>query len=294
MKKFKILIPCYNDWKSVFKLLNKIDEKVKPFNAEFSVIIVNDFSKEKIPDLKSNYTKIKSIDIINIKKNQGHSRCFATGIKYLSQKINFDYLLLMDGDGEDRPEDLGLLIASTIKNQDKSFVAKRIKRSEGYIFTFLYHLHKIITLFFTGKNMNFGHYSCLTKRDVILISTKESLWSNFAGTVKKFIPNLNSIPSIRGLRYFGPSKMPLLGLVIHSFSIIATFKYQVLFRSIITIMVLTYFLLNNQNLILIILIFFLVLFTSIIFLVSKRESSEKLDQALTQIDNVTNIHTKRL
>ena len=91
---------------------------------------------KKIPDLKSNYTKIKSIDIINMKKNQGHSRCFATGIKYLSQKINFDYLLLMDGDGEDRPEEIKYLVASTIKNQDKSFVAKRIKRSEGYIFIF--------------------------------------------------------------------------------------------------------------------------------------------------------------
>ena len=231
MKNFKILIPCFNDWKSLFKLLDNIDLQIKEINAEFSVLVVNDCSSEEMPTLKTNYKKIKSIDLVNIKKNQGHTRCFATGIKYISQNPNFDYLLLMDGDGEDRPEELPLLINTVLKKQNVSVVAARTKRSEGIIFKFLYQFHKILTLIFTGRNMNFGHYSCLTKDDTILISNKKSLWSNFAGTAKKFINNLDSVPTERGYRYFGPSKMPLVGLVIHSLSIIATFKYQVLLRS---------------------------------------------------------------
>ena len=233
MKNFKILIPCFNDWKSLFKLLDNIDLQIKEINAEFSVLVVNDCSSEEMPTLKKNYKKIKSIDLVNIKKNQGHTRCFATGIKYISQNPNFDYLLLMDGDGEDRPEELPLLINTVLKKQNVSVVAARTKRSEGIIFKFLYQFHKILTLIFTGRNMNFGHYSCLTKDDTILISNKKSLWSNFAGTAKKFINNLDSVPTERGYRYFGPSKMPLVGLVIHSLSIIATFKYQVLLRSIV-------------------------------------------------------------
>ena len=232
MKKFKILIPCYNDWKSVFHLLEKIDFQIKEIQQEFSVTIVNDCSTESMPDTKINYKKIKSVDVINMKENQGHTRCNATGIKYFSEKKDFDYLLLMDGDGEDRPEDLPLLINTVLKKKNISIVARREKRSEGLIFTLFYQVHKIITLIFTGKNMNFGHYSCLTKNDVILLSKKKSLWSNFAGTTKKFINNLESVPTVRGFRYFGPSKMPLMGLVIHSLSIISTFKYQVLFRSI--------------------------------------------------------------
>ena len=231
MKKFKILIPCYNDWKSLFKLLEKIDNNIKKISAEFNVLIVNDCSTEKMPEYSFNFTKIKTIDLINIKKNQGHTRCNATAIKYLSEKKDFDYLLLMDGDGEDRPEDLPLIINTALDKIDTSIVARRAKRSEGLIFKLLYQLHKIITIIFTGKNINFGHYSCLTKNDVILLSKQKSLWSNFAGTVKKFVPRLLSIPSVRGLRYFGPSKMPLKGLIVHSLSIISTFKYQVLLRS---------------------------------------------------------------
>ena len=89
MKKFKILIPCYNDWQSLFKLLNNIDNNVTMFDAEFTVLIVNDCSTEKMPKPSFSFKKIKSIDLINIKKNQGHTRCNATGIKYLSKKKRF-------------------------------------------------------------------------------------------------------------------------------------------------------------------------------------------------------------
>ena len=295
MKNFKILIPCFNDWKSLFKLLDNIDLQIKEINAEFSVLVVNDCSSEEMPTLKTNYKKIKSIDLVNIKKNQGHTRCFATGIKYISQNPNFDYLLLMDGDGEDRPEELPLLINTVLKKQNVSVVAARTKRSEGIIFKFLYQFHKILTLIFTGRNMNFGHYSCLTKDDTILISNKKSLWSNFAGTAKKFINNLDSVPTERGYRYFGPSKMPLVGLVIHSLSIIATFKYQVLLRSIVLAIIFnSVFFITNQNVILLVFNFLISIFCLIIFIVSKKENAEELDTCLTRIKNVINIHTIRL
>ena len=74
-------------------------------------------------------------------------------------------------------------------------------------------MHKIITYIFTGKKINFGNYSCLTKKDVEQISSKASLWSSYSGTVKKYIKNLNEINSTRGLRYFGPSKMSLFNLI---------------------------------------------------------------------------------
>ena len=295
MKNFKILIPCFNDWKSLFKLLDNIDLQIKEINAEFSVLVVNDCSSEEMPTLKTNYKKIKSIDLVNIKKNQGHTRCFATGIKYISQNPNFDYLLLMDGDGEDRPEELPLLINTVLKKQNVSVVAARTKRSEGIIFKSLYQFHKILTLIFTGRNMNFGHYSCLTKDDTILISNKKSLWSNFAGTAKKFINNLDSVPTERGYRYFGPSKMPLVGLVIHSLSIIATFKYQVLLRSIVLAIIFnSIFFITNQNVILLVFNFLISIFCLIIFIVSKKENAEELDTCLTRIKNVINIHTIRL
>ena len=291
MKKFIILMPCYNDWTSIFRLLENIDKEILELKGEFSVLIVNDGSNEKMPETKSVYKNIKSVKVINMKENQGHTRSNATGIRYLSKKENYDYLILMDGDGEDRPEEIKLLVNKVLKNDDVSVVAKRVKRSEGLIFSILYNLHKLITLVFTGRIMNFGHYSCLTKRDADIISLKESLWGNYSGTVKKFISKLDNIPCIRGVRYVQPSKMSFLKLVIHSFSILAVFKYQVLLRSIVFSIIL---LLLAPHLITNFIIICLIVFTICVFILSRRENIEGLKNSENQIADIVSIHTKRL
>jgi len=291
MKKFKILIPCYNDWPSVFKLLENIDKEIFNLSGEFSVLIVNDCSSEKMPKLKTSYKSIKSVQIMNMKINQGHTRSNATGIRYLSKKGDFDYLILMDGDGEDRPEEIKLLVEKVLTKKNISVVARRVKRSEGIAFTFFYNLHKLITLIFTGRNMNFGHYSCLTKEDMVKISSKKSLWGNYSGTLKKFISKLDSIPCIRGKRYVQPSKMSFFNLVTHSFSILSVFKYQVLLRSVLFFVILFLFVPNLYG---IFFGFFLIIFTVWIFLLSRRENSEELANCEKKITNIESIHTIRL
>ena len=273
MKKFIILIPVYNDWKSLEKLMLEINEVIKNIgNAEFNFIIINDSSTEPHQTIKVP-PNIFSIKVINMKKNKGHARCNAFGIRYLAELDNFDYTILMDGDGEDRPEELKPLVLQAIKDENISIVAKRVKRSEGFFFQLLYKIHKIITLVFTGKNINFGNFSCLTKKDIKILSTKESLWSSFSGSLKKHIPNLNSINSMRGLRYFGPSKMSLFNLIVHSFSIIAVFKKNVFLRTSIAIFFLSYFF-SATNLKVIILQFLLVSFSLIIFVVSLKKKKK--------------------
>jgi len=53
-----------------------------------------------------------------MKKNQGHARCIATGLKYIFEKEDFDYVIPMDGDGEDRPEEIKDFLEQ-IKNSQK-------------------------------------------------------------------------------------------------------------------------------------------------------------------------------
>ena len=92
-----------------------------------------------------------------MKENRGHARCVASGLKYIFEKKEFDFVIPMDGDGEDRPEEIKSLIEKIKENPNLSVVAKRIKRSEGPVFQFLYQVHKLITILFTGKNVNFGN-----------------------------------------------------------------------------------------------------------------------------------------
>ena len=191
----------------------------------------------------------------------------------------------MDGDGEDRPQEIKDLINQSIKDPNKSIVAKRIKRSEGLFFQLLYKFHKLLTLFFTGQNINFGNFTCLTKADVGVLSTRGSLWNSFSGTLKKNIKYFNEINSIRGSRYYGPSKMRFSQLILHSLSIISVFKYQVFLRSIFIFFLLS--LLNNFiGTLSLILQFLLISFNFIIFVVSLRE--KKIDLINSQ-NNVRDI-----
>ena len=138
MTKFKVLMPCYNDWSSVFKLLNNIDNEISNLKSKFSVIIVNDGSTDKMPENRESYENIESVKVINIKTNQGHTRSNATGIKYLSKKLDFDFLILMDGDGEDRPEEIKMLVNKALNKKNISIVAKRKKEiRRNYFYNFL-------------------------------------------------------------------------------------------------------------------------------------------------------------
>jgi hypothetical protein len=278
MKKFTILIPIFNDWESLKKLLIEINDNVKNIKeVQFDCVVVNDHSTIKNPVIKIP-TQINSVKIIHMDKNKGHARCNAFGIKHLSMSKDLDYLILMDGDGEDRPEEIKSLVEKVLNDPGKSVVAKRIKRSEGYIFQMLYRVHKYLTLLTTGKLINFGNYSCLTKSDIKKMSNKASLWSSYSGTFKKNIENYNEVNSIRGMRYFGPSQMSLFKLFIHSFSIIAVFKYRVFTFSIIYLVLIHYlgFLIKFNFL------FFqisIILFNIFVFIVSFRENEKELESS---------------
>ena len=275
MKKIIILIPVFNDWDSLKKLILEINENIKEFNnLNFECLIVNDASTINQPKLNKP-NNIKSLEILNMQNNKGHARCNAFGIRYVHQNKEFDNLILMDGDGEDRPIEIKSLINKILENPDMSVVAKRVKRSEGFFFQLLYQIHKLVTIVSTGQNINFGNYSILIKEDVKKLHSKASLWSSYSGTVKKNLESFNEINSVRGSRYFGPSQMSLFKLLVHSFSIIAVFKNQVFLRSAFIIILLAYLnsYLGNFT------IFFQILitiFNLIIFSVSQRESEEKL------------------
>ena len=288
MKKVIILIPVYNDWESLTKLINEINENIKDIkDIDFKCIIVNDASTTKQPKLNKP-KNIKSFCILNMKENRGHARCNAFGMRYIFTNEEFDNLILMDGDGEDRPVEIKSLINKTNERPNNSVVAKRIKRSEGPFFQLLYQFHKILTYIFTGKNINFGNYSCLTKGDVEKLHTKASLWSSYSGTVKKNLKELSEINSIRGSRYIGPSQMSFFKLLIHSFSIIAVFKYQVFLRSTFMLIFLSYLnlFLGNVSILFQVMI---VLFNLIIFIVSLREKDSALKNSQDNLANIKDI-----
>ena len=286
MKKFVILIPIYNDWKSVFKLLENIDLQIADWDAEVSVLIVNDASTEERPATELKFKKIKSVRVMNMKQNRGHARCNAAGLKYLTEKEKFDYVIPMDGDGEDRPEELISLFNKSKEKPLKTVTLDRIKRSEGFFFKLLYEGHKILTYVFTGKLVKFGNYSSLPKEDVAKLTKEASIWSSFSGSVTKVIADRVSVPSIRGQRYFGPSKMNLFNLLIHSFSIIAVFRGAVIIRSVLFLFIYLFFVSNSLSVITLFPAFAVFIFLLLILKVSSRENIEELNNSLENVGSI--------
>ena len=287
--KIKILIPIYNDWQSVFKLLENINSEISGLEHEFSAIIVNDASTESRPEINLNLNNLNSIKIINMKENRGHARCNAAGLKHIFENEEFDYVIPMDGDGEDRPEEIKQLIDNLNYHPDKPIVGERIKRSEGIFFKFCYFAHKIITSTFTGQSIKYGNYTCLPKSIVEKMINEKATWSSFSGALAKITKDRAIISSERGTRYFGSSKMSFKNLIIHSLSVISVFRTNVLIRSILFLLV--YIFLIHQNITAIMLIPVILVLTLIasVFVVSKRENLEELNESLLNISNIDNL-----
>ena len=284
--KIKILIPVYNDWQSLNKLLENINNIVSNNENQFSVIIVNDASTENIIKIDTNFENLNSIKIINMRENKGHGRCNAAGLKYIYEKEEFDYVIPMDGDGEDRPEEILELVDNLKYNPDKPIVGERTKRSEGFLFRFCYLVHKLITHTFTGENIKFGNYTCLPKLIIEKMISDKATWSSFSGSLAKVAKERAAISSERGIRYFGPSKMSFKNLILHSLSIISVFKIRVIIRSIIFLLI--YFFLIHQKIsfITLIPIYLLVLMNILTFFISKRENILELNNSLENIRNI--------
>jgi len=289
MNKYIILIPVYNDWDSVFKLIGNIDSQIN--NEIVDILIVNDASTENISNEQKQYLKINSVKIINLIKNGGHRKAIATGLKYCQDNLKFDYIIPMDGDGEDRPEEIKEFFNLINQSEHEVITATRVKRSEGFLFKFLYSVHKIFTKLITGKLIKFGNYSCLSKQAVSKLLSDGSIWLSFSGAVTKHFPQFSTINSTRGKRYFGPSKMSILNLILHSLRISTVFKETIFVRVILIILLFGLLAYYQSS-------YFLIptlagwLFLFFIIFLALDDDVKKLNNCLENIKSLTDVYSR--
>ena len=286
--KYVILIPIYNDRESLKLLIEKINHEINDLNHEISIVVINDASSQQIVDTYPNIENINSIEIVNMKENRGHARCIASGLKYIFERKEFDFVIPMDGDGEDRPEEVKNFIQLS-EQSSKSIIGERVKRSEGLFFQLCYQFHKFLTLAFTGQSIKFGNFTCLSKSTVRKLLDEKATWNSFSGSLKKIEKDLISIPSIRGKRYVGPSQMSFFNLLKHSLSIISVFRKTVLIRSALFIV---FYILLIKSYASVITSLPLVLLLIMIYSISSlalRENIEEFNNSLTNIHDIDKI-----
>ena len=284
--KIILLIPIYNDRESLTKLIENINFEAKDLNSEISVVVINDASSQQIIDTYQNLENINSFEIINMKENRGHARCIASGLKYIFEKKEFDYVIPMDGDGEDRPEEIKNFIELSEQAGEQSIVGERVKRSEGLLFQICYKFHKFLTLAFTGQSIKFGNFTCLSKSTIEKMLKEKATWSSFSGSLRKVEKDLVSSPSIRGIRYFGPSQMSFFNLLKHSLSIISVYRKTVLIRSALFIVFYILLIKSNASVITSLPLVLLLIMIYSISSLALRENIDEFNNCLTNINDI--------
>jgi hypothetical protein len=212
-----ILCPVYNDETSFNIFATEIERQFhQSLDREFSFLVVNDGT----PQLKLQ-TKF-ALTILHLHRNIGHQRAIALGLAYAHHHLLFDQIIIMDCDGEDKPEDLAVLLQKS--NADSRIVvAKRVSRQETKSFQFFYRIYKLLFFILTGKRISFGNFMLLPKKEADKIVHYSEIWNHLAGTIIKSKIPYSSIESHRGKRYEGKSKMDFTDLLLHGLGAIGVF-----------------------------------------------------------------------
>ncbi len=216
-----ILTPVYNDWESAFILLRQLDEVLAKNNLEASVVIVDDgtpviSSAEDFDGLS--FSAIQDVEVLTLARNMGNQRAQAIGIGYVAANRQCGTLVLMDSDLEDPPEYVPELIAKANESGNEIVFADRTRRSEGATFRVLYQAYKYLYKVLTGMPISIGNFSAIPGRLVRRIANISEIWSHFpAGIMRARVP-FRAIPTVRGRRLKGESKMNLVSLVVHGLS----------------------------------------------------------------------------
>ena len=246
MKKIYIVLPTYNDWKSLEKVLEILNLRLKNLKKDIYILIINDCSKEKFKKTK-NFKNFKKIIVLNLKKNLGSQKAIYVGLKYLQKKIK-DYnnaiISILDSDGEDDPKALKKLIQITERKKDFFIFASRKGRTENRFLKILNNARLYITLILTGKFINFGNFSSFPSSLLKRITLNDDIFLAFSSGVAKNYSKLFLYNVKKNKRFYDTSKVNIKFLIIHSIKIISVF-YKVVFLR--TFLIMSFLLLISKN-----------------------------------------------
>ena len=223
-----ILIPVYNDQASLETLVRNLETVLlnQP-GKEFSLFIVNDGSSDSVKIAPS---KLFTIHILHLHRNTGHQKAIAIGLAHIHHNIPCDSVLIMDGDGEDLPEDAAKLLKTAGDNSDKIVFAQRKARQEGMRFQVFYFFYKLLFRWLTGKKISFGNFMVIPKSKLNKLVYFSEIWNHLSAAIIKSGLAFIAIPVNRGKRYAESSRMNFTSLVLHGLGAIAVFLEQVASR----------------------------------------------------------------
>ena len=221
-----ILMPVYNDWDAAGSVIEQIDAVLAEYKVRPGILLVDDGSTVPAPAklVKQRLHQVTAIDVLRLRRNLGHQRAIAIGLTYIFEKAPCDAILVMDADGQDRPEDVPRLIAEFSRAGGKRFIfAQRTKRLETPLFKFCYWCYRILHRALTGLGIQVGNFSVIPFQGLSALVVSPELWNHYAASVFKLRLPLGKVGTSRGRRVSGESTMNFVSLVVHGLSAMSVF-----------------------------------------------------------------------
>ncbi len=231
-KSFGIVIPVFNDWTSLDLLIGKLNQQAEQAAFNLRIFVIDDGSSEPLEPhcLLEGRQALLDIQLVRLSNNLGHQRAIAVGLVLASRAEDIEAVVVMDADGEDRPEDVPRLLSAWGEDTKLIVVAQRRKRSEGLTFRFFYALYKLAFRIMTGHRIDFGNFCLLPRASLRALTYNPAIWNNLAAAITRSpIPRL-AIPVARGVRLAGKSRMNFQSLLVHGVSAMAVYVDYILLR----------------------------------------------------------------
>lgn len=221
-----ILTPNFNDWGSISRLLREIDATLGAANLQGRVTIVDDGSTEAPSGefTHQNYSHLGKVEVVRLRCNLGHQRAIAVGLAHLNKTgVGAQAVVVMDGDGEDRPANIPRLLDELRTQQCRVVFAARTKRLEGLFFRLMYFLYRTVHWLLTGVPVRVGNFTAIQPSMLPELLVRHDIWNHYAATILCSRVRYALVPLPREKRYEGESHMRFSALVAHGLSAIAVF-----------------------------------------------------------------------
>lgn len=226
-----IVTPVFNDWPSLSALVTRLAAILPPVAPNTHLVIVDDGGTDPVPDLAPLIAGTPfAATLVTLARNMGSQRAIGMGLCHAVAALNPRRVVIMDADGEDRPEDVPALLAALAADPGAIVVADRRRRSEGLRFRLFYRLYKDLFALLTGLSISFGNFSAFSGEAARRLVHMHELLLHVPATLIRSRYRLTHVATDRGTRFFGRSTMNTLSLMVHGMSAIAVFSERIFTR----------------------------------------------------------------
>jgi len=232
-----VVAPVYEDTEAASQLLLDLGRAFCAAHMDVRILFVDDGSRAPLAEKLHSESHFQ-VEVLRLRRNVGHQRAIALGIAHVHEHIGCDAVVVMDADGEDRPEDAVALVARCREQANARIIfAQRTRRSESPLFQACYRFYQLLHWLLTGIRVRVGNFSAVPGSCLPALVTLPSLWNHYAAAIFQARLPRALLPTVRGQRYHGRSKMNFVALVIHGLQAISVFIEIVAVRLLLTVCV---------------------------------------------------------